>query len=323
MYVLETSDINYILNQLDGLKPKTVVIDSVNTLYDDSVESPQGSINQLKSSVSRITHWAKSKNTPVILIGHVTKVGDIAGPRVLEHMVDTVMYMESERLGINRILRCIKNRFGSTNEIAIFTMDKNGLNDLEDPSKAFLSDINSNHVGSSMIIALHGTRPIIVEIQALTSKSYSPVPRRISTGVDLDRILLLTTVVNRKLGLNVASQDLIVNVTGGFKVSETAGDLGISMAIISSLLNEPLKSHLAIIGEVGLAGEIRQVPYMGKRISDATKLGFKRLLLPNYGVKDIADVDLKAIELIKVDNIYDAATTIFDSKILNSDKQGK
>ena len=323
MYVLENSDINYILNQLDGLKPKTVVIDSVNTLYDDSVESPQGSINQLKSSVSRITHWAKSKNTPVILIGHVTKVGDIAGPRVLEHMVDTVMYMESERLGINRILRCIKNRFGSTNEIAIFTMDKNGLNDLEDPSKAFLSDINSNHVGSSMIIALHGTRPIIVEIQALTSKSYSPVPRRISTGVDLDRILLLTTVVNRKLGLNVASQDLIVNVTGGFKVSETAGDLGISMAIISSLLNEPLKSHLAIIGEVGLAGEIRQVPYMGKRISDATKLGFKRLLLPNHGVKDIADVDLKAIELIKVDNIYDAATTIFDSKILNSDKQGK
>ena len=133
----------------------------------------------------------------------------------------------------------------------------------------------------------------------------------------------MTTVVNRKLGLNVASQDLIVNVTGGFKVSETAGDLGISMAIISSLLNEPLKSHLAIIGEVGLAGEIRQVPYMGKRISDATKLGFKRLLLPNHGVKDIADVDLKAIELIKVDNIYDAATTIFDSKILNSDKQGK
>ena len=319
LYVLETSSINYILNQLNELSPKVVVIDSVNTLYDDTVESLVGSINQLKSSVGRITRWAKSKNTPVILVGHVTKGGDIAGPRVLEHMVDTVMYMESERLGINRILRTIKNRFGSTNEIAIFTMDKNGLNDLEDPSKAFLSDINSNHVGSSMIIALHGTRPIIVEIQVLTSKSYSPVPRRISTGVDLERILLLTTVLNRKLGLKIASQDLIVNVTGGFKVTETAGDLGISMAIISSLLNEPLKSYLAVIGEVGLAGEIRQVPYMGKRINDAIKLGFKRLLVPNYSAKDVVDVDVQSIELIRVDTIYEAATAIFGSKLLSGD----
>jgi len=321
MYILETSSINYILTQLDELKPKAVVIDSVNILYDDTVESPAGSINQLKSSVSRITHWAKSKNTPVILVGHVTKVGDIAGPRVLEHMVDTVMYMESERLGINRILRSVKNRFGSTNEIAIFTMDKNGLNDLEDPSKAFLSDINSNHVGSSMIIALHGTRPIIVEIQVLTSKSYSPIPRRIATGVELDRILLLTTVLNRKLGFNTATQDLIVNVTGGFKVTETAADLGISMAIISSMLNEPLKSHLAIIGEVGLAGEIRPVPYMEKRISDAAKLGFKRLLVPNHGVKDVTDIGNKGIELIRTDTLYDAASEIFSSKLLNGDKQ--
>ena len=320
MYVLETSSINYILTQLNELKPKVVVIDSVNTLYDDTVESPIGSINQLKSSVSRLTQWAKSKDTPVILVGHVTKGGDIAGPRVLEHMVDTVMYMESERLGINRILRSTKNRFGSTNEIAIFSMDKNGLNDLKDPSKAFLSDINSNHVGSSMIIVLHGTRPIIVEIQVLTSKSYSPIPRRISTGVEIERILLLTTVLNRKLGLKIASQDLIVNVTGGFKVTETAGDLGICMAIISSLLNEPLKSHLAIIGEIGLTGEIRQVPYMGKRINDAIKLGFKRLLVPNFNFKEVIDVDSDSIELIRSDTLYDAATAIFGSRLLNGEK---
>jgi len=168
-----------------------------------------------------------------------------------------------------------------------------------------------------MIIALQGTRPIIVEIQVLTSKSYSPVPRRISTGVDLERILLLTTVLNRKLGLKIASQDLIVNVTGGFKVTETAGDLGISMAIISSLLNEPLKSHLAIIGEVGLAGEIREVPYMGKRINDAIKLGFKRVLVPNYTSKDVVDVETKSIDIIRVDTIYEAARAIFASKYLN------
>ena len=317
MYVLETSSINHILNQLNELNPKVVVIDSVNTLYDETVESPVGSINQLKSSVNLITRWSKSKNTPVILVGHVTKGGDIAGPKVLEHMVDTVMYMESERLGLNRILRSIKNRFGPTNEIAIFTMDKNGLNELEDPSKAFLSDINANHIGSSMIIALQGTRPIIVEIQVLTSKSYSPVPRRISTGVDLERILLLTTVLNRKLGLKIASQDLIVNVTGGFKVTETAGDLGISMAIISSLLNEPLTSHLAIIGEIGLAGEIREVPYMGKRINDAIKLGFKRVLVPNYTAKDVVDVETKSIDIIRVGTIYEAARAIFPAKFLN------
>ena len=320
MYVVETPSINYILKQLNNLLPKLAVIDSVNTLYDDTIDFPVGSINQLKTCVTHLTQWAKTNNIPVILAGHVTKGGDIAGPRVLEHMVDTVMYMESERLGVNRILRSTKNRFGSTNEIAIFTMDKNGLNDIKDPSKAFLSDINSNHIGSSMIITLHGTRPIIVEIQALTSKSYSPVPRRIATGIEMDRILLLTTVLNRKLGLKIASQDLIVNVTGGFRITETAGDLGICMAIISSLINQPLKSQLAVIGEIGLTGEIRQIPYIGKRINDAGKLGFKRLLVPNFSIKDSVEIDSKSIKLIKVDTLYEASQAMFGLNFLNGGK---
>ena len=278
--ILQAASVEVVLATCDRLKPMVVLVDSVQTLYEESVASEPGSVVQIKESTRRLTEWAKAQNTPFFLSGHVTKGGDIAGPRVLEHMVDVVLYMEGDPISSWRLLRTVKNRFGSTNEVGVFEMTDRGLIEIADPSKAFLSERREGVIGSVIVATLEGSRPLLVEIQALTTPSTLSTPRRVGSGIDVSRLLLVCAVLSRRLGIPLANQDVVVNVTGGIRVTEPAADLGLAMAIVSSVRNVPIASDIAAIGEVGLTGEIRAVPQLERRVSEATRLGLTRCLIP-------------------------------------------
>ncbi len=280
LYLLPETALENILEYGQELLPQLMVIDSVQTVYVEGLASTAGSVGQLRECTLRLMQWAKSSGVPVLLVGHVTKDGTIAGPHVLEHIVDVVLYLEGERFSSFRLLRGVKNRFGSTNEVGVFEMRDRGLVEVDNPSQAFLSQRAESAIGSVIVPTLEGTRPLLVEIQALTSPSSFGLPRRTANGVDFNRLLLIAAVLNRRAGVPLSNQDIIVNVVSGIKISEPAADLGIALAIGSSFRGRRAKPNMVAIGEVGLSGELRAVSQLDRRLAEAAKLGFDACLLP-------------------------------------------
>ncbi len=280
LFILPETNLETILEHLTGASPDLAVIDSIQTVYLDELDTAPGSVGQIRECTIRLMQWSKNANVPMLISGHVTKDGAIAGPRVLEHVVDVVLYLEGEPFSAYRLLRGVKNRFGSTNEVGIFEMRSQGLVEVANPSEAFLSQRAKEAVGSAVVPTLEGTRPLLVEIQALTSTTSFGFPRRTANGIDFNRLLLITAVLTKRAGLALGSQDIMVNVAGGLKVNEPAADLGIALAIASSLRGAAIDPNLVAIGELGLSGELRAVPHLERRLSEAAKLGFKRCLLP-------------------------------------------
>ena len=283
LHLLTTTSLDCVMSQIDSLKPGMVIVDSIQTLYDEGASSEPGSVAQIRQCTRRLMERGKTENLPILLSGHVTKGGDIAGPRVMEHMVDVVLHMEGDPVSSWRLLRSIKNRFGSTNEVGVFEMTSKGLSDVEDPSLAFIAERAEHAVGSVVIATLEGSRPLLAEVQALTSPSSLPAPRRVASGVDLNRVLLVCAVMGRRAGVGLNGQDIVVNVTGGLRTSETAADLGVALAIASSARDTPIASGVAAAGEVGLSGEVRAVPQLERRISEAARLGLSKFIVPGRG----------------------------------------
>lgn len=287
LYVLAETNLEAIFAQVDKVKPKAMVIDSVQTIYSSALDSPPGSISQVRETAARIIQLAKLATISTFLIGHVTKDGSLAGPRALEHLVDTVLYFEGEPGSSYRILRVAKNRFGPTDEIGVFEMGEAGLVCVADPSLLFLSERAANVPGSAVVPVLKGTRPVLVEIQALASSAAFGVPRRTALGVDANRVSMIMAVLDRRVGLNLAGTDLFVNVAGGVRIDEPAADLGIAAALASSLRNKPVEGGTVTFGEVGLTGEIRAIRRAELRIREAMKLGFTRCVLPVANEKEV------------------------------------
>ncbi len=278
--VLAETHLESISAHIEKTQPRLVVVDSVQSIYSDAIQSAAGSVTQVRDCAAALLRLAKSQTFPLFLVGHVTKEGAIAGPRVLEHMVDTVLYLEGERFHSFRLLRSVKNRFGSTNEVGVFEMAERGLVEVKNPSEAFLAERLPNAAGSAIAVTMEGTRPILVEVQALTSATAFAQPRRTGNGVDFNRLLLVTAVLSKRARVRLADQDVFVNVVGGLEVEEPAADLAIAAAIASSARNRPVAADLALIGEVGLSGELRSVGQLPRRINEAAKLGFTRVLVP-------------------------------------------
>ncbi|WP_242847776.1 DNA repair protein RadA [Fervidicella metallireducens] len=304
LYIVSETNLSSIEKFITDLKPKIVIIDSIQTIYRPELQSAPGSVSQVREATSSLMKIAKTLNIAVFIVGHVTKEGAIAGPRVLEHMVDTVLYFEGERHHTYRIIRAVKNRFGSTNEIGIFEMKGDGLREVVNPSEMLLSGRPENVPGSCVVCSMEGTRPVLVEIQALTSATSFGMPRRMATGIDYNRVILLMAVLEKRVGMQLQTFDAYVNVAGGLKLDEPACDLGIACAIASSFRNLPIDSKTILIGEVGLTGEIRGVNLIEKRILEAKKLGFSKCIIPkenSKGIENIADINI-----IPVENIYEA-----------------
>ena len=308
LYVLCENNLEEIEKHIEAQKPKVVIIDSIQSVYLSSIQSAPGSVTQIRECTAHLLICGKNRNIPVLLVGHVTKEGTIAGPRVLEHMVDTVLYFEGERHHIYRILRAIKNRFGSTNEIGIFEMRSTGLIDVMNPSEIFLSNREEQISGSVVVSSMEGTRPLLMEVQALVVPTNYGNPRNTTAGVDRQRIALLIAVLNKRVGINVGDSDVFVNVTGGLRVDEPGIDLGVLMAICSSHRDMPIDRKTVIVGEVGLGGEIRPVTHVDRRIREAAKLGFTRVMFPEYNRKGL-DIDTD-IELVGVNDVYDSLTAL-------------
>ena len=281
LFILPETNLEAILEHLAEAPPDLAIIDSIQTVYLDGLDTAPGSVGQIREGTMRLMQLSKTANVPMLISGHVTKDGAIAGPRALEHIVDVVLYLEGEPFSAYRLLRGVKNRFGSTNEVGIFEMRSQGLVEVANPSEAFLSQRARDAVGSAVVPTLEGTRPLLVEIQALTSTTSFGFPRRTANGIDFNRLLLITAVLTKRAGLALGSQDIMVNVAGGLKVNEPAADLGIALAIASSLRGTAIDPNLVAIGELGLSGELRAVPHLERRLIEAAKLGFKRCLLPN------------------------------------------
>lgn len=280
LYVYAETDMDYIEKAIDNIKPDLVIIDSIQTVHQPAVTSAPGSVAQVRESTSAFMRIAKSRNIAIFIVGHVTKQGSIAGPKLLEHMVDSVLYFEGERHHTFRILRAVKNRFGSTNEIGIFEMKEAGLEEVKNPSEIFLEERTNGMAGSVVVASLEGTRPILVEMQALIAPSSFAYPRRTATGVDQNRIALLMAVLEKRLGMLLQNQDAYINVAGGVKLDEPAVDLGIAVSIASSFRNHATYPGDIVIGEIGLTGEIRRVSRIEERVREAAKLGFTRAIIP-------------------------------------------
>jgi DNA repair protein RadA/Sms len=279
LLVTETN-LGAILQHITEVKPSLVIVDSIQTTYMPELESGAGSVTQVRECASRLRELAKSSGVAVFLIGHVTKEGTIAGPRVLEHIVDTVLYLEGDRFQSYRLLRSVKNRFGATSEVGVFEMRESGMVEITNPSEAFLAERMVNAPGSAIAVTMEGTRPILVEVQGLSSPTAFGNPRRTPNGVDFNRLLLITAVLARRLGLRLGDQDVFVNVVGGIQVEEPAADLAVAAAIASSMRDQPVKADTVLIGEVGLSGELRMVGQLPARLREAAKLGFKTAIVP-------------------------------------------
>jgi DNA repair protein RadA/Sms len=288
-------------------KPKAVIIDSIQTMFSGEVSSAPGSVSQVREITNNLVFVAKNYGISVIIIGHVTKEGSIAGPRVLEHMVDTVLYFEGERHSSYRVIRAVKNRFGSTNEIGIFEMKDTGLEELLNPSEIMLAERQKDVSGSIVVSSMEGTRPVLLEIQALVCPTNFGMPRRMATGVDYNRITLLIAVLEKRMGMQLGNFDAYVNVVGGLKVDEPACDLGIICSIASSFRDKPINIDIIFIGEVGLTGEVRAVSQIEKRIIEAHRLGFKACVVPFHNMKSLEKIKNKLdIKIIPVKNVSEA-----------------
>ena len=281
LYLVTETNLEIILEHTRALDPDLLVVDSIQTVYLPAIESSAGSVSQVRESASRLRELAKGSGMAVFVIGHVTKEGIIAGPRVLEHIVDTVLYLEGDRYQTFRLLRSVKNRFGATSEVGVFEMRERGMVEVPNPSEAFLAERMVNAPGSAIAVTMEGTRPLLVELQGLTSPSSIANPRRTPNGVDINRLLMLAAVLTRRMGLHLGEQDIFVNVVGGLRITEPAADLAVAAAIASSLRDLPVRADLALIGEVGLSGELRWVGQMNARLREAAKLGFKAAVIPH------------------------------------------
>lgn len=303
MLVAENS-LERIIQHIEKIKPQVVVIDSIQTVFMEQLESAPGSIMQVRECAGKLLYYSKTHGTATWLIGHVTKEGALAGPRILEHMVDTVLYFEGETSGQFRILRTMKNRYGSTNEIGIFEMTSEGLMEVDNPSRIFLSSLETPRVGSCVVAALEGTRPLLVEVQALVSGSTLANPRRTTVGVDSGRVALLIAVMEKVLGLNLYAQDVYVNAAGGLKLVEPAADLAVLLALMSSFRNRSLPPRTLAFGEVGLTGEVRAVGFPEKRLQEAAKLGLKRVLMPE---QKLHVGDFAGLEIMRIRHVSELA----------------
>ena len=302
LFAAETSA-DELLSMLERTQPQLLIVDSIQTLATDQAPSTAGSVAQVRECTQLLLGWAKSTGASVFLAGHVTKDGNVAGPRVLEHMVDVVLAMEGEALSSYRVLRCTKNRFGSTNEIALLEMGSDGLTEVADPSAVLIGERQGAVPGSAVIATIEGTRPLLCEVQALTNLSGFSPPRRTANGVDFNRVIMLAAVLGRRAGLALSSQDIMVNVPGGLRIVEPAADLGIALAIASSFHDAPLDPATVYIGEVGLNGEVRRVPQVERRLGEAVRHGFTRALVPgrNAGTSEVT-----GIEVVPVDGLRTA-----------------
>ena len=303
LFAAETN-VDEIIALLDRERPQLAVIDSIQTLTSDDSASSAGSVSQVRDCAQVLLGWAKASGVPIFLAGHVTKDGNIAGPRVLEHMVDVVLYMDGDEMGAYRMLRCTKNRFGSTNDVALLEMRGDGLAEVTDPSAALIAERQRSVSGSAVIVTLEGSRPLLSEIQALTNFSTFTPPRRTANGVDFNRMAMLSAILARRARMSLANQDIMVNVPGGMKISEPAADLGLALSIASSFTDVPLDPLTVFLGEVGLNGEVRRVPQVERRLNEAARHGFKTAFIPKHSATALQE--FPGIRLVAVDSLRQA-----------------
>ena len=305
---LGETDIDVVNQAIIEINPKLVIIDSIQTMYSEEISAAAGSVSQVREITSQVMRVCKSRAITTIIIGHVTKEGNIAGPRVLEHMVDTVLYLEGERYFSYRVLRGVKNRFGSTNEIGMFEMNEEGMCEITNPSDILISEREDNPAGSCIVSSIEGTRAILIELQALTTQSIFGFPKRTANGTDYNRLALLIAVLEKRAGIMLGSQDIYLNLVGGIRVNEPSIDLGMMMAVVSSFKNVPIPKDMVIIGEVGLTGEVRRINVIDKRLKEAEKLGFKSCIIPESNKKDLKET--YKLDIISVGNINEAMKKI-------------
>ena len=298
--LLAETQLERILGSLEGSKPQVAVVDSIQTLWSETLQSAPGSVAQVRECAAQLTRYAKRAATALLLIGHVTKEGAIAGPRVLEHIVDTVLYFEGDPHSSFRLVRAVKNRFGAVNELGVFAMTEKGLRGVSNPSALFLSTHDKPVAGSCVLVTIEGTRPLLVEVQALVDSAHTPNPRRLSVGLEQNRLAMLLAVLHRHAGIATWEQDVFVNAVGGVRISEPAADLAVSLAAVSSLTDRPIPAKVAVFGEIGLAGEVRPAPRGQERLREAAKLGFEKIIVPRANVPKakIAGLEVLAVERV-------------------------
>ena len=306
---LGETDIDIVNQAIIDINPKLVIIDSIQTMYSEELSAAAGSVSQVREITAQVMRVCKSRGITTIIIGHVTKEGNIAGPRVLEHMVDTVLYLEGERYFSYRILRGVKNRFGSTNEIGMFEMREEGMCEITNPSEVLISERSDNPAGTCIVSSMEGTRPLLVELQALTTQTIYGYAKRTANGIDFNRLALLIAVLEKKAGLALGTQDVYMNVAGGIRINEPSIDLGIIMATASSFKNRPIPKGMVLIGEVGLTGEVRRINSIEKRLKEAERLGFKTCIIPESNKKDLKDK--YKLDIIGVKDVNEAIRKIF------------
>lgn len=308
LYILPETNMDIIEAIVEKISPEVIIIDSIQTMFDPSVESAPGSVSQVRGITTRLMRLSKSREMATLIVGHVTKDGSIAGPRVLEHMVDVVLYFEGERHNTYRLLRGVKNRFGSTNEIGMFEMRDVGLVEVKNPSEMLLSGRPEHTAGTVVVPSVEGTRPMLIEVQALVSNTLFGMPRRVATGIDYNRVVLMIAVLEKKVGMHLQNSDAYINIVGGIQIKEPAIDLGIVCAIASSFKDVPIDSKTIVLGEVGLTGELRTVSFIEKRIKEAAKLGFTKAVIPEANLKGLKKIE--GLEVIGVANIERALTIV-------------
>ena len=309
-YIVNQIELNAIIEFIDKLAPQVVVVDSVQVVYQAGIGSSPGSVGQVRECASLLTQLAKSRGIAMFLIGHVTKDGAIAGPRVLEHIVDTVLYFEGERYSAYRILRAVKNRFGSTNELGVFEMTSSGLAEVANPSEIFLMERSKQASGSVIVPILEGTRPFLVEVQGLVAHSAFGMVRQKAQGFDANRLALLVAVLEKRVGLRLEDQDIFLNIVGGVRVEDPAADLAVALAVASAFLDKPVPADTAVLGEVGLSSEVRSVSHLVTRLNEAEKLGFRRCIIPKNNLRSRSGVKPKALELVPVADVREALNVV-------------
>ena len=304
LYIFAENNLSIIEASLDSINPDLIIVDSIQTVYSPEISSAPGTVSQIKEGTSKFMKISKKMGISTFVVGHVTKEGSLAGPKLLEHMVDTVIYFEGERYNSYRLVRAVKNRFGSTNELGVFEMRDLGLVELENPSKVLISEKPKDVSGSVIISTVEGTRPMLLELQALVSPTSFGIAKRTATGVDFNRVALLLAVLEKRVGLQIQNQDVYINVVGGIKINEPSIDMGIIISVASSFRNIPIPEDVVVTGEVGLTGEVRAVSFIEKRIAECKKLGFKKVVIPRNNYDAVKDV--KGIDIIPVDNLRQA-----------------
>lgn len=305
LYIYTENNLAAIESQIEDIKPDAIVVDSIQTMISPEINAAPGTVSQIKEGTSKFMNISKSNGISTFIVGHVTKEGSLAGPKLLEHMVDTVLYFEGERYNTYRLLRAVKNRFGSTNELGVFEMKANGLEELENPSKVLISEKPSDASGSVIVSTVEGTRSMLLELQALVATTNFGYPRRTTTGVDNNRVALILAVLEKVVGLQIQNQDVFVNIIGGLKINDPSMDLGIALAVASSFKNIPIDANVVVTGEIGLTGEVRTVSFIEKRIIECEKLGFKKMIIPRGNYLNEFKKEY-SLEIVPVSNLRQA-----------------